>query len=328
MKTTIKFQKAGDAALKFAWQNSEPRNYGLKRHWIKLTHFFVAMTLLSISSILPAKELDSVNFVLLQKQAIFANAAYQSKAQVRALVEAGDYKLTFYQTIPDIQIAFFLATNESTQIQVISIRGTSNIENAMVDIYLQLVDDQKTGLRLHHGFSLAAKKVYAQLKPLLKPGYKIHTTGHSLGGAAALILAMYLDADQFNIEQVTTFGQPKVTNIAGAAKIQHLNVIRVVTPFDLVPLVPLFDPLDINNLDVYWHAGIEVILLTDDQYAILEGMDSMLRAGKFTQKPLNEENLKHHQMTLYLEKLKAKSKSAQLIPYQNNFNLFNLFGGD
>jgi triacylglycerol lipase len=328
MKAIVKFQKRGDAALKLTEQKAELGNSLLKRHWLKLANFFMAMTLLSFSSILPAKELDSVNFALLQEQAIFANAAYQSKDQVRALVESRNYTLTLYQTIPDVQITFFLATNESSKTQLISIRGTSNVENAMVDVYLQLVDDQKTGLRLHHGFSLAAKKVYAELKPLLKPGYKINTTGHSLGGAVALILAMYLDADQFNIEQVTTFGQPKVTNIAGAGKIQHLNVIRVVTPFDLVPLVPLFDPLDINNLDVYWHAGIEVILLTDNQYAILEGMDSMLRASKFTQKPLNEENLKHHQMTLYLEKLKAKSKSAQLIPYQNNFNLFNLFGSD
>ena len=297
-------------------------------HLSKIKNILIAMTLLSFSSVSPAKTADSVNFVLLQEQAIFANAAYQSKDQVHALLESGNYTLTFYQTIPDIQIAFFLATNESSKTQVISIRGTSNVENAMVDVYLQLVEDQKTGLRLHHGFSLAARKVYAELKPLLKPGYKIYTTGHSLGGAAALILAMYLDADQFNIEQVTTFGQPKVTNMTGAEKIQSINLIRVVTPSDLVPLVPLFDPLDINNLDIYWHAGLEVILLPGNQYSTLQGMDSMLRATKFTQKPLNEENLSNHQMTLYLELLRTKSKSAKLIPYQNNFNLFNLFGSD
>jgi triacylglycerol lipase len=328
MKTIVKFQAGGDIAPRLTENKSELGNGPLKRHWLKLANFFVAMTLLSISSVLPAKELVSVNFALLQEQALFANAAYQSKDQVRALVESSNYKLTFYQTIPDIQIAFFLATNESSKTQVISIRGTSNIENAMVDVYLQLVNDKKTGLRLHHGFSLAARKVYAELKPLLEPGYKIYTTGHSLGGAAALILAMYLDADQFNVEQVTTFGQPKVTNIAGAGKIQHLNVIRVVTPLDLVPLVPLFDPLDINNIDVFWHAGIEVVLLADTQYAILEGLDSMLRASRFTLKPLTEENLANHQMAVYLEILKAKSKSSKLVPYENNFNLFNLFGSD
>jgi hypothetical protein len=328
MKTISTFQQAGDTTHRLTERKPAVAKNALQRHWLKLTNFLVAITLLSTSSILPAKESESVDFVLLQEQALLANAAYQTEDQARALAAANNYRLDFYQTVADLQIAFFLATNEAGKTQVISIRGTSNIENAMVDVYLQLVEDRKTGLRLHHGFSLAARKIYAELKPLLKAGYKINTTGHSLGGAVALILAIYLDADQFNIGQVTTFGQPKVTNVAGADKIQHLNVIRVVTPLDLVPLVPLFDPLDISNIDVYWHAGVEVVLLTDNEYALLKGLDSMLRASRFTQKPLNEENLRNHQMTLYLEMLDARLTSAQLIPYPNNFNLFNLFGSE
>lgn len=300
----------------------------LPRHWLKLTIFLLATTLLSNSTLLSAKESESIDFALLQEQALLANAVYQTEDQARALATSMSHTLTLYQTIDNLQIAFFLATNEADKTQVISVRGTSNIENAMVDVYLQLVEDRKTGLRLHHGFSLAARKIYAELKPLLKEGYKINTTGHSLGGAVALILAIYLDVDQFDIGQVTTFGQPKVTNAAGAAKIQHINVIRVVTQLDLVPLIPLLDPLDINNLDIYWHAGIEVVLLTDNEYALLKGMDSMLRASRFTQKPLSEENLSNHQMTHYLEMLDARLTSAQLIPYPNNFNLFNLFGSD
>jgi len=277
---------------------------------------------------LSANEPESVNFTEIHKQAIFANAAYQPKDTVRDLVEASNYRLTLYHTIPDIQISFFLATNELNKTQIISVRGTSNIENALVDISLKLMVDKNTGVRLHEGFSFAAKKVYAELKPLLQPDYKIKVTGHSLGGAVALILGMYLDAYQFDIEQVITFGQPKVTNISGANNIHHINVIRVVTPFDLVPLVPPFDPLDISNLDVYWHAGKEVILLADTQYAILEGTDSMLRATRFTQKPLTEDNLNNHQMPLYLERIKAKTKSSKLVPYQTDLNLFNLFGSD
>lgn len=300
----------------------------LKQYLLKLTNFFIALMLLLVSATSLADELDSVDFAVLEKHAIFAQAAYQSEAQIRGVVESSNYSLTLYHTIPDIQISFLLATNDLTKSQVISVRGTSNIKNAMVDIYLKLVVDQNTGLRLHHGFSLAARKIYAMLKPLLKPDYKISVTGHSLGGAVALILAMYLDVDRFDIEQVTTFGQPKVTNVSGAKKIQHINVIRVVTPLDLVPLVPLLDPMDINNVDIYWHAGKEVILLDDTKYAILKGTQSMLRASSFTQKLLSEKNLQHHQMPLYLEMLKAKSKSANLVPYQNNYNLFNLLGSD
>ena len=300
----------------------------LKRHLLKLTNFFIALMLIFISAKLTADELDSVNFAVLHQHAIFARAVYQSEDNVRVLIESSNYSLTLFHTIPGTQISFLLATNKLTRTQIIAVRGTTNIENAMIDISLKLVLDQKTGIRLHDGFSFAAKQVYAELKPMLKADYKINVTGHSLGGAVALILAIYLDADQFNVEQVTTFGQPKVTNIAGANKIQHINVIRVVTPLDLVPLVPLFDPLDLSNVDVYWHAGKEVILLANSQYAVLQGTESMLRASSFTQRLLSEENLQHHQMTLYLNMVRVKIKSSKLVPYQNNYNLFNLFGSE
>jgi triacylglycerol lipase len=300
----------------------------LKRQLLNITNYFIALMLIFISAKLTADELDSVNFAVLHQHAIFARAVYQSEDNVRVLIESSNYSLTLYHTIPGTQISFLLATNKLTRTQIIAVRGTTNIENAMIDISLKLVLDQKTGIRLHDGFSFAAKQVYAELKPMLKADYKINLTGHSLGGAVALILAIYLDADQFNVEQVTTFGQPKVTNIAGANKIQHINIIRVVTPLDLVPLVPLFDPLDLSNVDVYWHAGQEVILLANSQYAVLQGTESMLRASGFTQRLLSEENLQHHQMTLYQNMVRARIKSSKLVPYQNNYNLFNLFGSE
>jgi hypothetical protein len=198
----------------------------------------------------------------------------------------------------------------------------------MVDVSLKLNVDADLGVSLHQGFGASAKRVYTELKPLLKPEHKIYITGHSLGGATALVLAMFLDKDQFKVEQVVTFGQPKVTNVAGANTIQHINLIRVVTPNDLVPLVPLFDPLDINNIDIFWHAGREVILLEGNQYAVLDGMDSMLRATRFTQKPLSEENLKSHQMSFYLNLIDARVTSAEQVPYKTDLNFFNLFGGE
>ena len=286
----------------------------------------MAMVLLLISATLPAAELKPVDFAVLQKHAMFAQAVYQNENHVRATVEAEGFTLTLLHTVPDTQISFFLATNALTKTQVISIRGTSNIDNAVHDMYLKLVADTKAGIRLHEGFSFLARKVYARLKPLLKPSFKINVTGHSMGGAVAVILALYLDGDQYDIEQVTTFGQPKVTNVTGAGKIQHINVVRVVTPLDLVPIVPLFDPLNINNIEVYWHSGKEIILLAGEQYAILEGTESMLRATGFTQRLLNEQNLQHHQMSLYLKLIAAKVQSSTLVPYRNTTNLFNLFG--
>jgi hypothetical protein len=187
------------------------------------------------------------------------------------------------------------------------------------------------GVSLHEGFGASAKQVYAELtalKPLLKPEYKINVTGHSPGGAIALVLAMFLDNDQFKVEQVVTFGQPKVTNVRGANSFQHINVIRVVPPNDLLPLVPLLDPLDINNLDISWHAGRDVIFLEDNQYVVFEGLDSMLRATRFMQKPLNEENLENHKMSVYLNLIDARVMSSEEAPYKTDFNLFNQFGSE
>ena len=299
-----------------------------RRNLLKPVRMLLPLALLCLSSALPASDRDVVNFSELHAQAVFADAAYRSEVAIRGLLEPDGYDLTLYHTIPDIQIAFFLATNESTETQVISIRGTSNIENAMLDVSLKLRVDPASGVSMHQGFAYSAHQVYAELKPSLKPEYKIKVTGHSLGGAIALILGIFMDLDQFNVDQVVTFGQPKVTNIPGAKKIQHLNIIRVVDPHDLVPLVPLFDPLDINNIDAYWHAGKEVVLLGDNQYALLEGVNSMLRATKFTQRQLSEENLTNHQMAAYLNLIEARVTTSELVPYKTNLNLFNLFGSE
>lgn len=295
---------------------------------MKSLRFIFSIALLCLSTALSANGQAGVNFVDIREMARFANAAYGTETGIRQLVESSDYKLLQYHTIADVQVAYFLALNDPSRTQIISIRGTANIENAMVDISLKLRPDADIGVPLHAGFAFAAKQVFTELKPLLKPGYKIRLTGHSLGGAVALILAMYLDENQFDVDRVVTFGQPKVTNIPGAEKVQHLDIIRVVTPHDLVPLMPLFDPLDINNLDVFWHAGKEVILLEESSYAILKGTSSMLRATKFTQKPLSPENLNDHQMSVYLNLVDARVASSKLVPYKTNLNLFNLFGSE
>jgi len=35
--------------------------------------------------------------------------------------------------------------------------------------------------------------------------------------------------------------------------------------------------MDINNFDIYWHLGKEIVLLKGYDYAVLEGVKSMMR---------------------------------------------------
>ncbi len=298
------------------------------KNYLKNNTYLILLLLALFSNkvyALASPDKNPINFQDIQKYAKLADAAYKNLAKLRNTKLLKHYSLTHHSTIPEIKVSYFLTTDDKTKTQNIVVRGTTNIENTIVNLALKLTFDKHTGVYLHKGFLHAAQAIYTELKPQIKTDYVINTTGHSLGGAIALILAMQLDSDNYNIGQVVTFGQPKVTNIAGAYKFQHLKIIRVVTEKDIIPLVPLIDPMDINDLDIYWHQGIEVILLSGSRYAILEGINSMLRATKFTQQALDESNIKNHQMKQYLIMLNKKIPKANLVPFKNNFNLFNLF---
>ena len=251
--------------------------------------------------------------------------AYQSVPSIKKFSSLRNYNISHHSNIPGYEISYFIATNHIKKTQVIVVRGTSNIENAFLNMEVKLITDNHAGIRLHKGFSQFAQAIYAEITPTLKKDYTVSTTGHSLGGAVALIVAMHLDVDKFNIGEVVTFGQPKVTNIEGANTFQHLRITRVVMPKDLVPLVPPFDYVDLNNPGIYWHAGKEIILLDSNTYAITEGIKSMMRAFKFTQEPLSDKNIHNHNISLYITTLATKIPSATLVPFKSNFNLFNLF---
>jgi triacylglycerol lipase len=271
----------------------------------------------------------ATSFSQLLEYAALSSAAYQDRQSIEKLLEQRGEILTEHGNIPSYHVSYFLATNMRNKTQLLSIRGTSNVVNALTDIALQQLKDQHTGIPLHQGFALSARDIYAQIRPKLIKDFKLSTTGHSLGGAVAVVLAMYLDTDGYDVDQVFTFGQPKLTNITGALKFKHLKLIRVVTEKDYVPLVPPLDLVDINNINIYWHLGEEVVLLDKlpdkTDYSTTRGLKSMLRATRFlTEKP-GEDNLRSHFMSHYTDSIKNKIGKATYTPYINNFNIFGLF---
>ena len=281
--------------------------------------------------VLPASHAAAANndverFKALYNYALLAEAAYQGKAPVEKILNDKGYDLTTHGQLPGYGVSYFLATNDAARQQVLVVRGTSNIENALVDVAFQLLPNEHTGIKLHQGFALSADFIYDRIKPALNRDYQINTTGHSLGGAAALVAAMYLDAAGYNVGEVVTFGQPKVTNMAGSRRYGHLDVTRVVTPKDMVPLVPPLDPMDLMNMDIYWHLGTELILQSGNTYSELEGVDSMMRATDFLNEMLSEKNLQHHFMTEYINLMTPKLVNARRIPYENDFSIYDWFG--
>ena len=285
--------------------------------------FFCICLLPAISIADESKEL----FTKIKRYAEVANAAYLSEQEARGILEAQGYHLVQYNSVPGVEVNYLVATNDVLKQQIIAVRGTANINNAIADISLKLLPDAHANIVLHQGFAQAAEAIYREALPVLNKNYKTSTTGHSLGGAVAVILAMYLDVDHYDLGPIITFGQPKVTNVRGALAFKHLDITRVVTSQDLVPLVPPLDVMDINNIDIYWHLGKEIVLLKGHEYAVLEGLKSMMRATRVINATLSPENLEHHQMTRYLQQVEDKIEAASLVPYETGIDLLKLFGG-
>ncbi|MBL4712042.1 MAG: lipase family protein [Gammaproteobacteria bacterium] len=283
--------------------------------------FFSQLTLAQATQSYSAKD-----FTHWLDAAYIAQATYQSTDNIEAVLKQQGYTLDVSRQITGFSVAYVVATNDVTKQHIVAVRGTSNIKNAVVDAAFVLVADKISGIDLHQGFLLSARDIYQEIYTTFMPGYTINTIGHSLGGAAALILAMMLDRQGFPIGEVITFGQPKVTNISGSRKFNHLNIKRLVTPKDIVPLVPPFDPMDMMNFSIFWHQGTEIILYAERQYATLTGMKSMLRAADFLNDIPSQQHINNHFMTTYIAHLKTKLHSPIKVTYQSDFNFSDWFG--
>jgi hypothetical protein len=137
---------------------------------------------------------------------------------------------------------YIFGTDETKKKHFIGIEGTRDLEGVRIDTDASLQINRILRISLHPGFDAVARAVYHDLRTrhLLKPGYRVGLTGHSLGGAAAVVLAMYLDRDGVSVDEVVTFGQPRVTDRTGLASFSRLleRIVRVVGCDDVIPFVP------------------------------------------------------------------------------------------
>ncbi len=269
-----------------------------------------------------------LDFSAIRQSAWLDKAAYGSVNDIRQVINAMGLRLDDVQLVEEINVAYFIASDERSKTQIVALRGTANAENALLDISAAMKLDPHSGLYLHEGFAYSAWQVFQRIRPKLRKGYRIETTGHSMGGAVALILAKYLEDAGFSIAQVITFGQPRVTNFNGAKAFNNLDVIRIVTPLDMVPLTPPFDPMQMasGNINVYWHVGTEVLLLQGDRYSILRGVQSMMRATQFARQSIAQQAINQHSMDYYLQLLQDKDNAAEQVPFESGFDLFRFFG--
>jgi triacylglycerol lipase len=239
------------------------------------------------------------------------------------------YRTIIHESLKS-EVNVIVEVDDVKQIQWIAVRGSSNLRNWMLNFdYLQRsfsrnVLDREDAIDLHTGFHSAAEDVYQTILSHLNKNYQTRLTGHSLGGAIAVILMMFLIEDGYQVEKCITFGQPKVTDQKGAEICQNLPLLRIINDRDIVPLLPPGTVLT-ELQGGYHHFGARVVLQDEAGYSYtqtIEAQDRQDRASHsfwisllqaIAQQDIKDstENIKDHNLNLYLLNIISNIESRE-----------------
>lgn len=216
--------------------------------------------------------------------------------------------------IPETSNRYAYGFDSDLKVQVVAIRGTANLKNALLDLASWKIRSVALGIDLHAGFERAADAVYEDLKPRLKREFPIVVVGHSLGAAEAVIVGMFLARDGYPLDKIVASGLPKVTDDAGWAKYSKLPLIRVVGAFDPVPFLP---PRDLYRASPYAQSGKLLMLLDGPYVTVAEPgfFDSIPAAFKSAKSVDARFNVSDHRIWTYCDRASEKLRGMELVPF-------------
>ncbi len=146
--------------------------------------------------------------------------------------------------------------------KVMAIRGTANAADWRRDLNIKRVpvdslregqgetnistegnEGNEDGPKVHRGFLEAAEEILPLVSAEAETAAQFFLTGHSLGGAVAVLLAWKLAQRGLNVRAVYTFGGPRVGDWRFRLEYERAlgrRTFRVVNQADIVPRVPLW----------------------------------------------------------------------------------------
>ncbi|WP_108881112.1 lipase family protein [Anderseniella sp. Alg231-50] len=259
-----------------------------------------------------AQAAPPLDFRLIYRAAQLASHAYDKRSKI--LVRYGA-RITRVATPGKTNVQYVLLHDHQRRIQIIAVRGTVDDTNWKLDRDKRIVRDGRSGVMLHRGFRRAADTIFDDVRQRLRPDYTTYLTGHSLGGAVAAILGIYLwDEEALRLGGIYTFGQPKFTNLQGATAYRNLPILRVVYQNDTVPLLP---DQTRGDKQQFVHIGPVLNLLTGPYYLYGTAKQATQFSKRSFRKMLFQISLPDHKMKWYLQSLRDKQDGTRRVRFRD-----------
>ena len=183
---------------------------------------------------------------------------------IEELIEFAGYCDEAYQRANDENKLYEIRDNEFSYhvkqdrgVTILIFRGTENGRNVFTDIDIRPRHDKSLDVYFHKGFQDAATWIFSDINKKYKLNKTVYLTGHSLGGAIAQIIGLWLDNDGYNV-QIYTFGSPKVSTTFFGNRPRHYRVALRNDPVPFLPIYPFLHSgifIDPETLD--WEEGGE-----------------------------------------------------------------------
>ena len=185
--------------------------------------------------------------------------------EIEELIEMAEYCEEAYHSANDENKLYEIRNNEFSYhvkqdrgVTILIFRGTDNLKNVWTDIDARPTkDDSLNGAYLHRGFKDAATWIFEDIQKDYRLERTVYLTGHSLGGAIAQVIGLWLHNAGYHV-QIYTFGSPKVSTTFFGNRPIHYRVAVRNDPVPFMPPNPFLHSgisIDAKNLD--WEEGGE-----------------------------------------------------------------------
>jgi len=277
-----------------------------------------------MQEVVNSHSLATVDWVELQWLARVAMLNIEPVEATESAFDVGTGKVI---EVPAAHQRIVLGVDSTRGVQVVSFRGTRDRKSFAINLDArldQLEESVRASLgddasepaqskpRVHRGYAKAVRLCLEALKPHLREDMPLMLTGHSMGGALAVVTALNLNDLGYTVRRVVTWGAPKVGKSECCASCASLDILRVSHADDLVVYLPP------TRLTGYCHMGSGLILTSASApcYAYLspEERPCAVEALKKVVSVGSDRQLVHraasHRMARYLESVDEYAAAA------------------